>query len=98
MMQGAERLLTCPTLTSLSRQVYGPGIIKDLARLIFYFFFIFFFPVRAFAAGVTSARLSGDQPISAWLRCAAPQNDSDRRGRFPLLSVMKDFNFFAFAG
>lgn len=43
MMQGAERLLTCPTLTSLSREVYGPGIIKDLARLIFLFFFIIFF-------------------------------------------------------
>lgn len=39
MLQGAERLLKCPTLACLSRQVNGPGIIKDLARLIFYFLF-----------------------------------------------------------
>lgn len=43
----------------------GLGIIKDLARLIF-------FPlVRADAAGVTSARLSGISQLA--LRCAAPQ-------------------------
>lgn len=63
-----------------------------------HFFFYFFFFLRAFAAGVTSARLSGDQPISAWLRCAAPQSDTDRRGRFPLPPAMKDYNSFAFAG